>query len=135
MTDIGKILDKHIKSSDRFTSVPVVEHVKEEVVSTIDIIQRLTPRELQVFKLAVYGYITKEVAKELNCNEKTVEKHRQSIYDKLNIHSLAGLIWLYLTKKVPVEKTLLRGSVRIKSGCRANNNVERLYSEDNKQSI
>ena len=51
----------------------------------------LTSRELEVIQLVAEGYANKQVASDLNISIKTVEKHRQHLMDKLNIHDTAGL--------------------------------------------
>lgn len=51
----------------------------------------LTSREAEVLQLIAEGRANKETAQELNISVKTVEKHRQSLMDKLNIHDTAGL--------------------------------------------
>jgi DNA-binding NarL/FixJ family response regulator len=51
----------------------------------------LTARELEVIQLVAEGQPNKQVAAELNISIKTVEKHRQHLMDKLNIHDTAGL--------------------------------------------
>jgi DNA-binding NarL/FixJ family response regulator len=53
--------------------------------------QHLTPRELDVLKLVCAGKPNKLIADDLQISIKTVEKHRQSLMDKLNIHETAGL--------------------------------------------
>jgi DNA-binding NarL/FixJ family response regulator len=52
---------------------------------------RLTPRELEVLQLVAEGKANKETAAELGIGIKTVEKHREHIMEKLNIHDTAGL--------------------------------------------
>ena len=51
----------------------------------------LTSRELEVIQLVAEGLANKQVASELKISIKTVEKHRQHLMDKLNIHDTAGL--------------------------------------------
>jgi len=51
----------------------------------------LSPRELEVLQLIAEGKTNKESADELRISVKTVEKHRQSLMEKLNIHDTAGL--------------------------------------------
>jgi len=51
----------------------------------------LTSRELEVIQLVAEGQANKQVAAGLNISIKTVEKHRQHLMDKLNIHDTAGL--------------------------------------------
>ena len=52
---------------------------------------RLTSRESEVLQLVAEGSANKQVAAELGISIKTVEKHRQNLMDKLNIHDTAGL--------------------------------------------
>lgn len=51
----------------------------------------LTAREAEVLQMIAEGYANKEIAAQLNISIKTVEKHRQQLMDKLNIHETAGL--------------------------------------------
>lgn len=51
----------------------------------------LTGREAQVLQHIADGFSNKEIAAELSISVKTVEKHRQKVMDKLNIHETAGL--------------------------------------------
>ena len=52
---------------------------------------RLTSRETEVLQLVAEGSANKQVASALGISIKTVEKHRQHLMDKLNIHDTAGL--------------------------------------------
>ncbi|MEP6605307.1 MAG: response regulator transcription factor [Nitrosospira sp.] len=51
----------------------------------------LTAREFEVLQLIAESLANKEIALELLISIKTVEKHRQAVMDKLNIHDTAGL--------------------------------------------
>ncbi len=51
----------------------------------------LTSREMEVLQLIAEGKANKETAAELNISIKTVEKHRSSLMEKLNIHDTASL--------------------------------------------
>jgi DNA-binding NarL/FixJ family response regulator len=52
---------------------------------------RLTVREVEVLQLVAEGQANKQVADTLGISIKTVEKHRQHLMNKLNIHETAGL--------------------------------------------
>jgi DNA-binding NarL/FixJ family response regulator len=52
---------------------------------------RLTTRESEVLQLVAEGCANKQVAAALGISIKTVEKHRQHLMEKLNIHDTAGL--------------------------------------------
>lgn len=51
----------------------------------------LTTREAEVLQLIAEGQPNKGIAAELGISIKTVEKHRQNVMYKLNIHDIAGL--------------------------------------------
>jgi DNA-binding NarL/FixJ family response regulator len=52
----------------------------------------LTPREREIFDLAVRGLSNEAMAKELTISRKTVETHRARINSKLDVHSSADLV-------------------------------------------
>jgi DNA-binding NarL/FixJ family response regulator len=52
---------------------------------------RLSSREVEVLQLIAEGQANKQVATELGISVKTVEKHRQRLMEKLNVHETAGL--------------------------------------------
>ena len=54
-------------------------------------ISQLTSREMEVLQLIAEGKANKETASELGISLKTVEKHREHLMDKLDIHDTAGL--------------------------------------------
>jgi DNA-binding NarL/FixJ family response regulator len=53
---------------------------------------QLTSREIEVLQLIAEGFANKQIACELGLSVKTVEKHRQQVMNKLNIHDIAGLV-------------------------------------------
>ena len=53
--------------------------------------RELTCREAEVLQLVAEGSANKQIAAELHISIKTVEKHRQQLMDKLDIHDTAGL--------------------------------------------
>ncbi len=64
----------------------------------------LTSREAEVLQLIAEGFSNKQIAGELCISIKTVEKHRQQVKNKLNIHDVAGLT-RYAISKGMVERT------------------------------
>jgi len=62
----------------------------------------LTMRESEVLQLIAEGFSNKQIASELEISIKTVEKHRQQVMNKLNIHEVAGLT-RYAISKAMVE--------------------------------
>ncbi len=51
----------------------------------------LTSREMEVLQLVAEGKANKQTAAELGIGKKTVEKHREHLMQKLDIHNTAGL--------------------------------------------
>ena len=58
----------------------------------------LSSREMEVLQLIAEGKANKETASELGISIKTVEKHRQQVMNKLNIHDVAGLTRYAMSK-------------------------------------
>ena len=58
----------------------------------------MTPREYQLLKLLAAGKSNKECGSVLAISPKTVERHRQSLYRKLGISSLAQLVHYALAR-------------------------------------
>ncbi|HWR65163.1 MAG TPA: response regulator transcription factor [Bellilinea sp.] len=52
----------------------------------------LTTRELDVLKFITQGYTNKQISEELMISTRTVEGHRASMLEKLNLHSRAELV-------------------------------------------
>jgi DNA-binding NarL/FixJ family response regulator len=60
----------------------------------------LTQREAEVLQLIAEGFANKQIAAELGLSVKTIEKHRQQVMQKLNIHDIAGLVRHAATKGI-----------------------------------
>lgn len=53
---------------------------------------QLSLREAEILQLIAEGYANKQIAGELGLSTKTIEKHRQTLMNKLKIHNTAGLV-------------------------------------------
>jgi DNA-binding NarL/FixJ family response regulator len=62
--------------------------------------EHLTSRESETLQLIAEGKANKQIAAELCISIKTVEKHRQQVMNKLNIHDVAGLTRYALSKGI-----------------------------------
>jgi DNA-binding NarL/FixJ family response regulator len=60
----------------------------------------LTSRECEVLQLIAEGYANKQIADELKISVKTVEKHRQQLMEKLNLHDVASLTRYAISKGI-----------------------------------
>ena len=81
---------------DSALSHKVVEKIlgfpTKEAKITDETYASLTPREEQVLRLLAEGHSPKEIGEKLFISPKTVENHRASIMDKLDLHSTLELI-------------------------------------------
>jgi DNA-binding NarL/FixJ family response regulator len=70
-------------------------------------LEHLSSRELEVLQLIAEGKANKETAVELGISIKTVEKHRQNLMAKLNIHKIPGLT------RYAIEAGIIESSVQL----------------------
>src|SRR5829696_8713742 len=68
---------------------------------------RLSSREVEVLQLIAEGKPNKQVAAELGVSFKTVDKHRQHLMSKLDIHDVAGLT------RYAIAEGIIEGTVRV----------------------
>lgn len=68
---------------------------------------RLSSREVEVLQLIAEGKPNKQVAAELGVSFKTVDKHRQHLMSKLDIHDVAGLT------RYAIAEGIIESSVRV----------------------
>jgi DNA-binding NarL/FixJ family response regulator len=67
----------------------------------------LSSREMEVLQLIAEGEANKQIAAELGISIKTVEKHRDHLMRKLNIHDTAGLT------RYAIEAGIIESSVQL----------------------
>jgi DNA-binding NarL/FixJ family response regulator len=90
---------REVKKGNAYFSPAIAKRLREQtcgVSSELDPAKPtaadLTPREAEVLQLIAEGFANKQIAAELGLSVKTVEKHRQQVMHKLNIHDIAGLV-------------------------------------------
>lgn len=86
-----------ISNGGIYLSSEISDLLKESIQSPyvagkISPLETLSPREKEILQLITEEHTSAEIAKLLFISEKTVEKHRTNIMDKLKIHNLAGLV-------------------------------------------
>ena len=62
---------------------------------------RLTKRERQVCDFVAAGFLNKQIAYDLGTSEKTIKVHRARVMHKLEVDSVAGLVWLLSRMRKP----------------------------------
>ena len=96
----------------------IMEHYRETLRQGVPVRRRsdlLTSRETEVLQLIAEGAPNKQIAAHLNVSIKTVEKHRQQLMLKLNIHDIAGLTRYAVSTRV-VEAGTHAGQLGLNRG-------------------
>jgi DNA-binding NarL/FixJ family response regulator len=89
---------REVHKGNTFFSPSIGKHLKhqyEKSTTREGLVKKrtagLSAREVEVLQLIAEGKANKESAAELHISIKTIEKHRQHLMEKLNIHDTAGL--------------------------------------------
>ncbi len=89
---------RELHQGKSFFAASIAKHLKEGFRKSTDGVglrkksdHQLTSREVELLQLIAEGHANKQIASELSISIKTVEKHRQHLMEKLNIHDIAGL--------------------------------------------
>lgn len=80
--------------SSEISTVVFENTVHPRRIATDDPLGHLSPREKEILQLIAEGHTSMEIAATLSISEKTVEKHRANLMDKLKVRNLAGLVRL-----------------------------------------
>ncbi len=72
------------------------QHHSEFVAKVRQNIERLTPREREVFDQLVIGHANKVIARILECSPRTIEIHRARVMEKMEVASVAHLVRMAL---------------------------------------
>ena len=89
-----------VANGQTFLSSPISEIVVESAIhphtagAENDPLSSLSPREKEILQLIAEEHTSAEIAKMLFISEKTVEKHRARLMEKLSVRNLAGLVRL-----------------------------------------
>jgi len=89
---------REVRKGNAFFSPAIAKRLREQTCQpaqpegarTPDV--ELTQREAEVLQLIAEGYANKQIADELGLSVKTIEKHRQQVMLKLDIHNIPGLV-------------------------------------------
>ena len=98
-TGVHAIFSKSDPTNAIIKALPIVlsggHHVAPSLLALIERGQQaevLTGRERQTLNMIVAGKSNKEIARLMNISPKTVDKHRTSLMQKLDVHSVAELM-------------------------------------------
>ena len=113
-TDLIKAIREARKGNAFFSpsiSKRLLDQYREAFLKGVPVKKRtelLTSRESEVLQLIAEGKPNKQIASELCISIKTVEKHRQQLMNKLNIHEVAGLTRYAISKGIIESNPSLR---------------------------
>jgi len=85
-----EVINKAIKKDQKRRSIL---HKRQSVIERT---KRLTPREREIMNLMVTGKLTKTIADRLSISPNTAEVHRAKIMKKMEVKTLAELIFMAL---------------------------------------
>ncbi len=90
---------REVKKGNAYFSPAIAQRLREQTCRSLSGESagqtphvELTVREAEVLQLIAEGFANKQIAGELGLSVKTVEKHRQQVMNKLNIHDTASLV-------------------------------------------
>lgn len=108
---------REVMKGKTFFSAPIAKSLGRLKAKVIDRngakkgqVARLSSREMEVLQLIAEGEANKQIAAELGISIKTVEKHRDHLMRKLDIHDTAGLTRYAITAGIvecDVQLTIL----------------------------
>lgn len=75
----------------------LLQHLIKYRAQSTDILPELTQREREILKLIVLEHTTQEIADKLFISFRTVENHRYSLLQKLDVKNTAGLVRMAIT--------------------------------------
>jgi DNA-binding NarL/FixJ family response regulator len=103
---------REVKKGNQFFSHTISKRIKDRRKNSLDRGEKggnqLSSREIEVLQLIAEGKPNKQVASELGVSFKTVDKHRQHLMSKLDIHDVAGLT------RYAIAEGIIENDVRLK---------------------
>ena len=89
---IRKVLNGEVYVSDKMSAVLLQRIVGNRKPGTALPMDRLTDREMEIFRMIGAGMTVKEIAEKLFLSAKTIEAHREHIKEKLSLKTSAELL-------------------------------------------
>jgi len=111
---------RELHKGKTFFSPSIAKRLKDDYQKSTDGVgmrkkssAQLTSREVELLQLIAEGKANKQIASELDISIKTVEKHRQHLMEKLNIHDIAGLTRFAIATGIiesSIQSTIAQGA-------------------------
>lgn len=85
-----------VARGEMFLSPAISKRVVDVFLGNIEMqrtsLEALTPRQREILQLIAEGHSSKQIAAKLGASVKTIESHRSSLMERLDIHEVAGLV-------------------------------------------
>ncbi|HTM10399.1 MAG TPA: response regulator transcription factor [Verrucomicrobiae bacterium] len=110
---VRRILDGGIYLSDNVTAKLLHRVANTKAAGKTSVLDQLSDRELEVFRLIGEGASTRRIAEMLKLSIKTIESHRENIKRKLDLQDAAELVQCAVTwvhDSAPKRKPAATGS-------------------------
>jgi DNA-binding NarL/FixJ family response regulator len=92
LASIRRVLDGHLYMSEKLAARVLSSFAGARRREGSALLEKLSDREIEVFRLFGEGKTAKEIAGQLNLSPKTVSVHRDHIREKLEFHTSAEMI-------------------------------------------
>ncbi|MCU0432494.1 MAG: response regulator transcription factor [Bacteroidia bacterium] len=99
-TALDILCDRGVYYSEMVTSHLVNAITHDRTPEAIAREKGLTPRELEFLKLACSELTYKEIADRMNLSIRTVDGHREALFDKLEVRSRVGLVLYAISHRI-----------------------------------
>jgi DNA-binding NarL/FixJ family response regulator len=134
----GEVVAKAIRELQKgksFFTASIAKHLKNGYQKSVDGVGlrkksdiELTSREAELLQMIAEGHVNKQIASELGISIKTVEKHRQHLMEKLNIHDIAGLTRFAIAAGIiesSVQSTIAQDAASNRTGSHGKSRVKK----------
>lgn len=94
---------EHALKGEPYFSEEIATYLNSKVsYSSNSLLEMLTPTEIKVVKLLSDKLTTTEIAEQLRCSPRTIEKHRSNIVKKLNLKKSHNelMLWANVNKEI-----------------------------------
>lgn len=86
--------------SPAITRIVIEDYLRWGGIRPTEDSDELSPREREILQLIAEGYTSKQIAEILTISLKTVQAHRNSLMQKLNLHNRGELVKYAIQKKI-----------------------------------
>ncbi len=98
--ELSDAIKKVAKGESYFSGDVALTLLSKTTNNSLQSLDILTDREIEILKLVAEGYSSTEIGQKLFISPRTVDTHRNNLIQKLNVNGVAGLIRFAVVNKV-----------------------------------